>query len=722
MSGTAAPSPAAAVASPHVEASPVAEFLQLLARAVQQFRTYPPASPLCRNAIDACTRALVMLEDRDQVVFRVSPRELIVDETPIGRDTIVEHELARRLHTASIADVSIDRAASPRELSHLCLDLVRCSSGATDGAALIDLLADHGVGRIALGPARQPEVLVAGAPSEAITGLINVERRRREALFARGGAVSHLYPPDRGWVRLDPAVDLESVSLVDLALLAEDPAALAAMLVRLTDEGTPAPPAESLLLKFSDVALLFSALEPRIARVMFSKLAHAVLALDADARQALLRRAILPGLLDGRVDGVVLRDFPDLELADSLCLLMDLETAAPEVVSTALARLELPDERQAVIVPLVERRLSVRAGASPVETGLEVHARKLVNIERDRARSFADFSAFDLALDAQTAATLAQIRDHIAADDVIAGRLGCLWQLTRLEPNPEVAQGFVESAASLLLQLERDSTVPVFASWLLRYRDLADALVENRPDVGRLIAAILSRMCTPGRALRLADLAAAGGDARAAADDIVRALAPEIGLVLLEAARTRPADAKDDRARAAVLLLCHHASIVAPALVEMAVSAPPAAQRVIARVLGSAGPGYEAPLGAELESGDELTVREALRSLARIGTTTAAALVSALLDRAGGWMQAAAEETLWRFPPAEAHRQGRALLARREFVMRHPEVALRLIDRLASSGAGALEPVLRPLISLRWRLWSPALARVGRQARAVVTK
>ena len=33
---------------------------------------------------------------------------------------------------------------------------------------------------------------------------------------------------------------------------------------------------------------------------MFGKLARAVLAIDADRRTALLRRTILPGLLDGR--------------------------------------------------------------------------------------------------------------------------------------------------------------------------------------------------------------------------------------------------------------------------------------------------------------------------------------------------------------------------------------------------------------------------------------
>ena len=159
------------------------------------------------------------------------------------------------------------------------------------------------------------------------------------ALFANGGPVNHLYPPDKGWVRLDPAARFSSVSLVDLALLVDDPPSLASMRLPLTDDDVGAQsPQDALAQKFSDVATLFAALDPRIARVMFSRLASAVMELDPGRRQSLLRRTILPGLLDGRVEGEVLKDFPDLDLADSLCLLLDLETAAPRVVTTALSR------------------------------------------------------------------------------------------------------------------------------------------------------------------------------------------------------------------------------------------------------------------------------------------------------------------------------------------------------------------------------------------------
>jgi hypothetical protein len=94
------------------------------------------------------------------------------------------------------------------------------------------------------------------------------------------------------------------------------------MLLRLTDDDPIGDDERKTALerKFSDVATLFTSLDPKLARVMFNKLARAVLDLEPERRKNLLRRSILPGLLDGRADGSVLADFPDVDLVDSLCL------------------------------------------------------------------------------------------------------------------------------------------------------------------------------------------------------------------------------------------------------------------------------------------------------------------------------------------------------------------------------------------------------------------
>src|SRR5207249_4822784 len=156
----------------------VQEFLQLLARAVRQFHTYPATSPLCVDAVNACRSALLAMQMRDRIVFRVTPRELVVDDTGVGAGTVIEQELVRRL--------------------------------------------------------RQETALPADTP------------------------VKHLYPPDKGWVRLDPAANFDAVSLIDLTILVDDPAHVATMLLRLTDEEPLGQEASERALeqKFSDVAML----------------------------------------------------------------------------------------------------------------------------------------------------------------------------------------------------------------------------------------------------------------------------------------------------------------------------------------------------------------------------------------------------------------------------------------------------------------------------------
>jgi hypothetical protein len=701
------------------ESTGAGEFLALLARAVQQFHTYPPTSPLCLSAVDACRRALG-LDLGDRLTFRVTPHELLVNDVPIGRGTLIEHELARRLHHASIAQVTFEHGASPRELTRFCLDLLHCSHRRAGSANLIDRLAEHGVDRVSLRPAYRPEVLQVAPPSAPVASIVEHQRERRAAAFTPGVPVDHLYPPDKGWIRVDPSASFDTISLIDLAVLIDDPAALATMLLRLTDD-VPEGEAggDALVQKFSDVATLFAALDPNVARVMFSKLARAVLELDTDHRQILLRRTILPGLLDGRIDGAVLKDFPDMDLAESLCLLLDLETAAPEVVSTALARLDLPAERQAALAPLIEERLQVRTGTRAPQAGLDAHARRLIKVDKGRSASFAEFSAFDLALDEETVATLDGIRDGVSASEALADQLDCLWHLIRLEPNPEVVQRFAARTLPLLDQLERARRWPEFAAWLTRYHEMAEGFREPRPDVADVIAGMLAQLCTPDRARTLVEVAESGDEGKAAALAMIAALGSGVGPALLSLLEAR-ADARDTRSRTAVQLLCDQAKLVAPALVVAVGSGSEAADRAVARVFGFAGPGFEGPLATLLTSRDEQTVREALRSLARIGTPQAASVVSHEIERHTGWLAGAAEETLWHFPKTEAARQVRDLLGRRDFAVRRPAVATRLLDRTTVTGGQGIEPILAGLAPLRYRFWRPSLARLGRKAHALL--
>jgi hypothetical protein len=699
------------------------DFLGLLARAVQQFQTYPSTSPLCLAAIEASHRALAALDGGDQLSFRVTPSELLVDERPTGRGAVVGRELAVRLHRAAVMTVTLDRGASLREIGRFCEGLVRCGARGAGPDTLHDWLTEHGIEHVTVEMASRPEVLEVGATSPDAAPRIARERARFEAQIARGGAVHHLYPPRKGWVRLDPAAAPPSVSLLDLAILVDDPAALAAMLLRLTDDAGDVSAGEALQQKYSDVAMLIAALDPPVARRLFGKLARAVLDLDPAGRQALLRRTVLPGLLDGRIDGAILRDFPDVELAESLCLLLDLETAAPELLATALSRLDLSTERQASVTPLLDAKLRERE-ATAAEGGrmttLARRARELVRVDAAADLDFAEFSAFDLSMDEAAITALAEIRAALPAADALVDQLTCLWHLVWLEPNPECVSRYLDRSFALLEELEHASRGGELPAWLAAYRSLSDRLGEPRPDVAETITRRLGDFCTPARVAWLVELSRRDTDGRTVAHGIIQALGPGVAApltALLEAAAAG-GSARDraESAKAAAQLLVEHAATLAPRLPPLLPTCTPAVRRTLLRVLGAAGPGYEECIASHVSALDEPTAREALRALARLGTARAAALVVAHVVRQDGPLSVAAEETLWHFPPAEAERRTRELLARREFTMRHPDAAERLLDRAARAGSAGLEPVLQAIAPLRFRIWNPALVRVARKA------
>jgi hypothetical protein len=693
----------------------IEDLLGLFARAIQQLHTYPSSSPICVSAIDACQRALATLETRDQLTVRITPTELVVDDVAVGKGTQVGHELARRLHKASVAAVTFERAASAREIARFCEDLIRCGERHGSDMTLLEMATEHGIDRIGIEMASRPEVLDVGVVPPTAADDLKRQRTRFEGQLAKGGIVQHLYPPQKGWVRVDPASAPPTMSLLDLAVLADDPATLASMLLRLTDEGEDIPPSDALQKKYSDVAMLISALDPAVARRMFGKLARAVLDLDPTSRQALLKRTVLPGLLDGRVDGAILRDFPDIDLAESLCLLLDLETAAPELLTTALSRLELPEDRQAAMMPLLDARLKEReeaaAAATDRQTTLTRHARELVRVDAGREKRFGDFAAFDLALDSAATSSLQHIRSAVPASDVIGEQLTCLWHLVSLEPNPDAVSRFLERSFPLLAELERSARASELPSWLAAYRGLADRLAESRPDVSAVIAAALSAFCTPERADWIAQLASDEPDGKSAAAAVIAALGPAVIPPLVDLLE------KDaGRGRAVAQLLIEHGPLVAPAIPPLLEGRSPGVQRTLLRVLGGAGAGYEETIAAYVSARDEQTAREALRALARIGTSEAASLVVVEIERQRGVLSAAAEETLWHFPPSEAQRHTRALLSRRDFRMAHPDATERLLDRAARTGVADLHTVLLELAPLRFRIWNPALARVARKA------
>jgi len=696
----------------------VEEFLTLLARAVRQFHTYPETSSMCTDAIAACHRAFTSLERHDRLALRITPHEFLADEVSIGSGGIIERELVHRLHKARVAELEFDHTASPRDFTRFCCDVLRGEDLAQTKTTFAELLTEHGVNLIVPRMAHRPEVLDVGSRPAHIWDLVARDRKRRETTTPSGPA-QYLYPPEKGWVRLESGASSDSLSLVDLAVLVDDPSDVATMLLRLTDDDPEGEEAQKRALeqKFGDVAMLFAALDGHLARLMFGKLAQAVLTIPTERRKALLQRTILPGLLDGRAAGAVLRDFPDSDLAESLCLLLELETAAPEVVTAALKRLDLPAERSQTIASLVDQRLQqpMAAGADSETKDQKVDrfARRLIRIDATVKKDFSEFSAFDLSIDDHTATAIAAIGPTIDSTDVVGEQIDCLWRLVRLEPDPTLVESFLARTAAHLAALDRSARLDDVRRVVQRFRELADTLAESRPDVAEVIDRGLRVFCTAARTAKWIGLSKAETDAAPtpAMIDAFGALMAPAFVELLDDPALQP------KTRALTTMLCEHADVLAPGLVLRLGQCGPTATRAIVRVCGYAGPGFEVAVSEHVDSRDEQTVREAFRSLARIGTPRAAAVVGAQIQSGAPLARAAAEEALWHLPPALTTAQLRDVLSRREFVVQNPLVVSRLIERAAQTKACDLDDVLQEIESMRFRFWKPGIVKMALKAK-----
>lgn len=697
---------------------------QLLARAVRQVHTYPPASPFRAEAIEACRQALLTRDTSEPLEASVLPMALRVGDLLVGEGTLIETELARRLSRAGVAGLALDREVSHRDLLRFCELLLSSAELPAGALSLEDRLAEAGVDAIAVRTATRPALVRITVPDDGGTPALERERQRQAAMISAGGA-GHLYPPDKGWIRVDPATALDQLSLTELAMLLDNPADLAVLLLRMTDdvpEGEVPDPAAALDRKYTEIVTLFGAMEPGVAGAMFARLARAVLNLPAERRQSLLRRSVLPGLLDGGHDGRILNEFPDVELAESLCLLLDVDTAAPELLVSAMDHLHLDEERRRQVAPLIEAELDRRAagGRQEGEDQLDQRAARLVRVEGMSGDSLAEFTAFDLALTDQAREELRSARSAMVDEDHIPAALRCLLHLLRLEANPAGTTAYLARFFPLLAdrwQARHWNDMAVSLRGLLAVRE---AVAASRPDVAEAITADLRAWCTPTLLDAVVTARSAAGPDQPQCDELLGLLAPESGPALRELI----GGLSDPTARESLFAaLAPHAAAMAPELAASLPGLTSVAARGVIRLLAVAGPGQEAAVGLRLADRDGGIVREALHALAQMGSPPAAKLVAdLLLARPDSETGAAAIEALVHFPSEVARPSLRRLLGGEGLARRHPALALRLLDRISATDARPLEPELQRLARWPTRFWSAAAFRIRSRAQRLLAR
>jgi hypothetical protein len=703
----------------------VEAFLVHLARCLQRHRAYPSTNPLCAEANTTCHRALVSLQGREQVAIRVTPRALMVDDHAADSHPVVVTELRRRLHRCGIARLTIDRGASPSHLSRFCRELLRRDAPGGVPEPLADALLAGGIDSIQVVALHRPEVLNVGAPSAGQVELLDREKQRRDRSVVSGDA-RRLYPAGRGWVRVDPTCPVGTVTLTDLALLVDDPMTLAGMLVQLSDGATDTDRTDALEEKFEEIAKLVGSLSPRLAEQLFGRLAHSVLALEPERRQRLLRDTILPRLLDGRIDGAILRQFPDLELADAMVLLLDLQVAAPELMST-LDRLQLEPGRRERLHPLIEARRrgtsvgddkgdALAAFADSLAPGMiDGYDNGRIRVDHSLGKDFQGFVTHDLAMNGAAESALADLTALVAATDPAIEEIRCAHNLLKVETNPDIAAGLLQRATSLLSAVAEREDWHCLAEWVAAWRRTADALRQDRPEIAELVDPAMSSLATTSLMSSLASGLEKGPEGRPLAESLLDAFGAAAAPALVSFFEEEPSHL---RRQALLPILTVRAPALAPALADRLHHPQPSVVRYLVLVLGYAGPGTEAALAGQVEHRDERVAREAYRALARIGSPAALTIVTRGLESAARGRESA-EDAFWRFPVARAAHQAGALLSRTDFVTAHPELALRLLEKLAERRSTELGFACAALKPLRYHVWRPALMRLGQRAVAL---
>jgi hypothetical protein len=569
------------------DASPAAAACLLLARALRKFATYPPANPQCLKAIEAARAALAALAPEDRLTLRVTSREVIAGDTPIGADTLIERELARRLYKARVAALEISLSLSLEDLSHFCTALAGQQHPQDASLTLEDRLRKFGVATIVPTLTQRPVVMEIGVVPATTRARVDQERNRRRAAEAQVRP-AYLYPPGKGWIRVDPYHRVESITLTDLPTLVDDPVDIADLLLRLTDvEDMPEGERRHAALErtFPNLMRILGALEPERAQIMCAKLAGAIGSLAPDRRRSLLHQTILPAVLLGGPERFVLAAFPDEALADALCLLLELETAGPQAFATALARLALDPERRAAVIGRIEVRMRASDGRM-AQAEMERYARALLRLTTDAARDLSEFAAFDLAIDDKTTEGAAQVRAGIVGADSCGVRLLYLWQLMDLATSPDQLVPLLDRMRAVFVDLERqtrwDDLNAAIASLTGRRADLQSA----RPEMAEAIERMLAAFCTPPRLLTRIDWYAGGGLECAPAEAWIASL----GSSIVPAFTTLLEDPLlHGRARALEPFMYARASALGPALAKQLPTCSVAAARVLVRVLGHAG-------------------------------------------------------------------------------------------------------------------------------------
>ncbi|MEE9207854.1 MAG: HEAT repeat domain-containing protein, partial [Gemmatimonadota bacterium] len=596
--------------------------------------------------------------------------------------------------------------------------LIRKERAPRSGEAIPDDLGTRGIDSIELEMTPLvPVAEIGGLEPEAIA---EVERHRSLVAADPNPETGRGKERQVGWLRVGSATGVERLTLQELALLVEEPEALAQILVQLSDGVSPGGVRrdDALAEKFDEIAQIYERLQPELASRMSRRLAAAVQEMNPEKRRYLLRNKVLPGLLDGKVEGDILKHLPAGEIAKTLQLLLELQTAVPEIVQVAMSKMELSDERRAAVAAALldpqaressgdsTERDSGSAGPIAAES-----ADQLLAGNTEDAQDLKEYSAYDLSVNEETTRQLHELAAQISELDGQQERVQCAVSLLRTIVNPDSAHRVLAHMREQVEEVQSRCRYDLLAFWVSGLRDAAIDIEPDVPEVAVEIRQYLAKLCDREFLQELVHVAGSEHGSEADVSAILEALGPLAAEAVLEQLEN-----ENDRAnrRRLVELLCAQAGTLAAGLAsETGADQPWFVTRNVVRIVGHAGPGNEEFVAQYVDSEHPRLVREALQALARIGTEEALSRVTPLLTDADASRAALGEETIWKFPSELAQEAASQFLEHETNMVGNPGLAVRLLNRLSGRPGFVLDPDLKALSRYRLHFWTPGLRKLG---------
>lgn len=644
----------------------------------------------------------------ETLVIDVTNEGLMTDGEELVCNRGPERALAIALRRTYVSTLEIRAGTPTSDFRQLCALLAYPDQLLDRVEELPEILSERGVTHIVAHMVSTHRTIDGGTVPSTLLDLLERQRDRR-GQTRRGELV------EGGWIRLDPSVPLDRVTLEDLPLLLRDAPSLGLALHRMAGRKNEELSAgQALLAYYGEITRLYDACDASVSETLFRRLADVVRQLPDEARLGLMKREVLPDLVDGRRSGTILRHFAEEEVADSLWLLLDLGVGGIEMLTAGLANLDLPEENLAGVVDRVTRRLRdeeaaddewaewiSRAAATrdwsgePDRVAAPVAGR--LRMKSDTDGDFLTLRSFDLSVDAETAALLDGVVERIAAGDPTSIMLQSCADILRLGADPSVAHSVMRRSRGLFFDLESRGDIGALADWLARFARVARGHDAHDGEIAAIIRDVLDQYVTPEFIHRVAALPPDGE-----AEPPLVTIICEMGETGVGALIDSLATESDRAARSRLLTaLQPRASDIAADLVDYLSHPKWYVVRNVLMLLGHAGPGWEDDVAGAIEHGHPRVIREALLGLSRIGTRAALRHTERALRHDSDAVRSQAGEAVFRFDPTLSHSVVQEALHDRQLARLHPGLLHRLLVAADKRDLGGL---VRASRLLRWQV------------------